>query len=298
MLCLSSISNNSEKLQLNSPQQKILSRWLGAVQLGAQGQYIQAYRILEYFFCPQTEPFVSENFSWILSSLAHSTSASHFRQCGHYQKSYHFDAQALALTTRIDFDAFSPPRWIAYLDALTGLAADSIGLHKFYRAQRILDECQKTLSRFMWKVDTSSDFFTDSLDFQENIYMFSWHRVYLRWLWVQLELALHTQSKSKDQWIQNIINHISDDNIPGISVDRHHSIELPLRWRMKSYLMLYAALGELEKPILSVSSLNDCLTILRDNGYYPLAWAACLLADDVNEAQKMRNYYALQTWLG
>jgi hypothetical protein len=90
--------------------------WARAVELGAHGRYLPAWRLLT----PLVEPFLDggEADQWV--SLAASTRASHLRQVGNGQAAAQWDALAMQ---RAPIEATHAD---AHADALVGAAADAL----------------------------------------------------------------------------------------------------------------------------------------------------------------------------
>jgi tetratricopeptide (TPR) repeat protein len=95
-------------------------RWLRAVAAGGQGRYGAALADLAALSRTADGP---------ICSLAHSTRASFLRQLGDHRRARDGDGRALALAGDDDE---------ARADALTGLAADALGIGRFALAQRLL----------------------------------------------------------------------------------------------------------------------------------------------------------------
>lgn len=90
--------------------------WARAVEVGAHGRYLPAWRILT----PLVEPFVHGGESDRWASLGASTRASHLRQIGHGAAALEWDALALRLAPG---ETVHPD---AQADALIGVAADEL----------------------------------------------------------------------------------------------------------------------------------------------------------------------------
>jgi hypothetical protein len=100
-------------------------RWLRAVAAGGQGRYGSAFSDLA--------AVIRANPSARLVSLAHSTQASFLRQLGWHDRARGWDGRALAL-------AGDDPE--AAGDALTGLAADALGVGRLTTSATLLARAQ------------------------------------------------------------------------------------------------------------------------------------------------------------
>ncbi|HEY1840393.1 MAG TPA: hypothetical protein VGG53_09250 [Mycobacterium sp.] len=123
-------------------------RWLRAVAAAGQGRYGSAYADLAILM--RAEP------SGRLASLAHSTQASFLRQLGWHSLARGWDGRALAL-------AGGDPE--AAADALTGLAADALGVGRLAAAATLLGRAEPLVAQAP-------------------------HRLAIRKAWVAAELAM------------------------------------------------------------------------------------------------------------
>lgn len=122
------------------------ARWLAAVVLGGQGHYAAAAGVLRGLLAHQRP---------LWASLAASTLASHHRQLGRHAAARRLDAQALRLAADLTarrragsgaaaaasadgLDAAG-----ARCDALTGLAADALGLGRLTASARLLAAAER-----------------------------------------------------------------------------------------------------------------------------------------------------------
>lgn len=122
------------------PASDALGSWYRAVVLGGQGRYAAARVELRKVCNHSTDP--------VLLSLAGSTAGSLLRQLGWHARAAAFDGRAAALilatdaaateTTRKRSDDDGPDRHDALCDALTGLAADALGVGRLALADRLL----------------------------------------------------------------------------------------------------------------------------------------------------------------
>ncbi len=208
--------------------------WLRAVAAGGQGRYGSARGDLETLLrCAPAGP---------LASLAHSTQGSFLRQLGWHTLARRCDGRALTL-------ADDNPA--ARADALTGLAADALGVGRFTAAAMLLSRVTAGNAA---------------------------HRVAVRRSWVAAELAmvtgagktavLHAEA-AVEMAAQPILEPF--EPVVGAVSERH---------RVKSQLVLAAALcssGDLDRA----RTVGDAaLEAAGQLGLVPLRWAlACLLGD-------------------
>lgn len=117
-------------------------RWLAAVALGAQGHYGAAAALLDGLYRDRATPGA-------VRAHAAVTRAAHLRQLGGHLPARGWDAKGLALATPFDgaersgasgqdVDLDGLGLAAARLDALVGLAADSVGLMDLGQADRLL----------------------------------------------------------------------------------------------------------------------------------------------------------------
>lgn len=198
-------------------------RWLRAVAAGGQGRYASARTDLAVLLsCASSGP---------LASLAHSTQGSFLRQLGWHDLARGFDGRALALAGD-DAEATA--------DALTGLAADALGVGRFAAAATLLDRSAEVL-------DVPA-------------------RLVVRRCWVTAELAMAVGDGA------TAVHHAQR------AVDLAHAT-VAARHRVKSDVVLAAALccaGALDRA----RTVADAALEAAGIGLVPLRWAlACLLAD-------------------
>lgn len=205
--------------------------WLRAVAAGGQGRYGSARRDLETLLrCAPAGP---------PASLAHSTQGSFLRQLGWHTAARRWDGRALALAGD-DHEARA--------DALTGLAADALGVGRFAAAAMLLSQVP-----------------ADDVA----------HRPAVRRNWVAAELAMATGAGVTAVWHAEAAAELAAEplvaTVAGAVSERH---------RIKSQVVLAAALcseGQLDRARV----VGDAA--LKATGRYgliPLRWAlACLLAD-------------------
>jgi hypothetical protein len=160
-------------------------RWLGAVVLGARGQYARAAALLE-------EVYGQLSATVAVRAHAAATRAAHLRQLGGHLAARRWDSRALAIASTASVGERVASRQArsagesecgssnddaglglagldvvaAAVDALVGLAADAIGLGELALADRLLNRAERTAREHP-----------------------SW-RPLVRWHWVRAELAL------------------------------------------------------------------------------------------------------------
>lgn len=198
-------------------------RWLRAVAAGGQGRYAAALAELAVLDRTARGP---------LRSLAHSTRASFLRQLGWHTRARGWDGRALALAGT-DFEARA--------DALTGLAADALGVGRFTAARRLLQHASDCAAEHA--------------------------RLRVRQAWVAAELAM----------VQGYAPEAVDHAYEAVASAAQFS---SARHKVKSDVVLAAALcsaGELDR---SRQVADAALQRTQDLALVPLRWAlACLLAD-------------------
>lgn len=112
--------------------------WLTAVALGGQGRYAQARAALDVVDRRTARRATVDD--CVYASLAASTRASFLRQTGWHAKAAPEDGRALAIVSGL---GRSPSADAAACDALTGLAADALGLGRLSLGWRLLAQVEK-----------------------------------------------------------------------------------------------------------------------------------------------------------
>ena len=207
----------------NTPRQQ----WLRAVAAGGQGRYGSARSDLAALL--RAAPMGH------LASLAHSAQASFLRQLGWHSLARGWDGRALAL-------AGGDPE--AAADALTGLAADALGVGRLAAAATLLRRVDPIVAEAP-------------------------HRLAVRRAWVAAELAMAGGEGA-----------IAVRNAEvAVELAAGHR-QLSVRHRAKSDVVLAAALcsaGEVDRARAVGAA---ALELTGQSGLVPLRWAvACLLVD-------------------
>lgn len=229
-----------------------VERWLRAVAFGGQGRYARARAELERLRSPAAAP--------ALASLAASTRASLLRQLGFHAVAAGHDGAALALvaTTRTgDRGRTGDDGTLlheARCDALTGLAADALGVGRLALGRRLVTRC----ADYLCKVDDADELWRQ--------------RVRLDWVRAEIALAsgdfgtatVHAQS----------------------AVDRS-AVGPSVRHRVKSAL-LFAAAASGSDPDLAVATAERVLAESREHGLLPLEWAAAMLLVGIRPSETVR----------
>jgi hypothetical protein len=196
------------------------------------------------------------------ASLAHSTHASFLRQLGWHALARGWDGRALALA-----DAATEPAATSHTeaaaDALIGLAADALGTGRFPASARLLE-----------RVETLLEGGADPSIVPG--------RLPLRLGWVAAELAM-----------------VSGD---GAGAVRHAELAADLartspsaRHRVKTDVVLAAALCSAGNTARSRSVADDALAVTGRHGLIPLRWAlACLLADIGSDAHTSEQVHSIR----
>jgi hypothetical protein len=199
--------------------------WLRAVAAAGQGRYASARSDLAAVL--RASP------SGVPASLAHSAQASFLRQLGWHNLARGWDGRALALSSG-DAEAAG--------DALTGLAADALGVGRLAAAATLLTRADSALAAAS-------------------------HRLAVRRAWVAAELAMAggdgaTAVRSAEAAVELAA--------AGESA-RHHA---------KSQVVLAAALCSAGAVDRARTVAEDALVLTGRYGLVPLRWAvACLLVD-------------------
>lgn len=216
--------------------------WLRAVAAGGQGRYGSAYRDLDAL--RRTDA------PGRLLSLAHSTRGSFLRQQGWHTSARGWDGRALAL-------AGDDPE--ARADALTGLAADALGVGRFAAAATLLA-----------RVDLAPGAVPDRLPVRRG--------------WVAAELAMASGDG------RTAVRHAEE------AVDLAEAMApASARHRVKSGVVLAAALcsaGSVERARTVADAALDATGRL---GLVPLRWAlACLLIDIESDTFSARKLHEIR----
>jgi len=207
------------------------TRWLRAVAAGGQGHYAVACTELDALLRATRDP--------VLHSLAHSTRASFIRQLGGHTAARGWDGRAAAA-------AGDDPE--ACADALTGLAADALGVGRFAASARLLDRAADAAAA-------------------------AGGRAPVRLAWVRAELAMARGDGTA------AVAHAEQ----GVRLAEDFG---SARHRVKSQVVLAAAwcaAGELDR---ARAVADAALPLTERFGLVPLRWAlACLLGDIGSDLQ-------------
>jgi len=202
-------------------------QWLRAVAAGGQGRYGSAYADLAALL--RAAP------SRRIASLAHSARASFLRQLGWHGLARRWDGRALAL-------AGGDPE--ATGDALTGLAADALGVGRLAAAATLLRRAEPSVAAAP-------------------------HRLAVRRAWVAAELAMvggegAVAVRNAELAVELAAGH------PQVST----------RHRVKGEVVLAAALCSAGASDRARAVGEAALELTAQSGLVPLRWAvACLLID-------------------
>lgn len=305
-----------------SDNMKGLDQWLAALEVAAVGNYVQASSML-FPHCPLTPCNFSHGreHSKILTSLCFSTYASWMRQLGRHDIAVSYDSQALRVlgwnpavpisTEKVlasvypcfclEVDAHACGReamWlviVAYVDALTGLVADNLGLglyeHSRYMVQRLYDLFHsETLTQWYPSIlgsavagSKENDGWLGQIRYRKETlsstseYIFSYHRLIMRWLWVSCEYSLYTGLADAQEKAQ-----LLTDSLVMCS-------HIPFRHEAKSRIIAHAA-GIPSSPTIA----GD----LEHKQLYPLLWAWHLLTGDHDHAHIVYRHFHVPRWLG
>jgi hypothetical protein len=201
--------------------------WLRAVAAGGQGRYGSAYADLDALL--RATP------SRRLASRAHSARASFLRQQGWHDSARGWDGRALGL-------AGDDPE--AAGDALTGLAADALGVGRLAASATLLARAEP--------------FVTGAP-----------HRVAVRRAWVAAELAMAGGDGSVAVRNAEVAVELAASTLDGAA-----------RHRAKSQVVLAAALCSAGALDRARAVAEAALELTGELGLIPLRWAlACLLVD-------------------
>lgn len=202
-------------------------RWLRAVAAGGQGRYGSASSDLA--------ALVRAHPSGRLASLAHSTQASFLRQLGWHDRARGFDGRALGL-------AADDPEAVG--DALTGLAADALGVGRLSTSAMLL---------------VRADPFVANAP----------HRLAVRRSWVAAELAMVSGDGAAAVRHAETAVELAAATLDGAA--RHGA---------KSRVVLAAALCSAGAVDRARSVADAAFELTGELGLVPLRWAlACLLVD-------------------
>ncbi|MGY4101439.1 hypothetical protein ACW2Q0_18075 [Nocardia sp. R16R-3T] len=216
-----------------------LDSWHRSVIFGGQGRYAAAREELRVLRAHTTDP--------MLLSLAASTQGSFLRQLGWHARAAAYDGRAAALILPTA-DAGGPDRVAAICDALTGLAADALGIGRLALATRLLRRSHDAMTQ------------ADSPH--------SW-RTLIRWHWVCAETALASGA--------------ADTAAPHAATALALAEDSPsVRHRVKSRLLVAAtaaAAGDIDRArMLADAVAEQC----HEYGLLPLRWASSMLRAGVS----------------
>ncbi|OYD69025.1 hypothetical protein BDB13_2585 [Rhodococcus sp. OK302] len=227
------------------------SWWLTAVALGGQGRYAQARAALDVVD-RRTAGQVTDH-ERTFASLAASTRASFRRQTGWHAQAALDDGRALAIVAGLDP---SPSVDAAACDALTGLAADALGVGRLPLGWRLLAECGERIGEGLWRQS-------------------------IRLEWVSAELALASGDFTR------ALRHA--DNAVELSGDCGS-----VRHKVKSDLLRCAAMTGFdanEAAQRARAVFDQCMEF----GLLPLAWASSMLIEGVSGVATTPNSSVLDT---
>jgi tetratricopeptide (TPR) repeat protein len=210
-------------------------RWLRAVALTGQGRYNEA--------AENSKPLRGPNHPVELQSAALSLDASMLRQQGDHARALELDTRSLALLPP-QSGSESPELALARCDAVTGIAADHLGLGSCETAQAALADVAALVD-------------------QAAAAGFGW-RARIRWHWVTAETAMA----------------IGDFDGALIAARNNHDLARPcpsLRHRVKSQLVLAAAQFLAQGAGSAQACANTVFHEAKIGGLAPLAWAAAML---------------------
>jgi hypothetical protein len=206
-------------------------QWLRAVAAGGQGRYGSAYADLAALL--RAAP------SGRIASLAHSARASFLRQLGWHGLARSWDGRALAL-------AGGDPE--ATGDALTGLAADALGVGRLAAAATLLRRADPSVAAAP-------------------------HRLAVRRAWVAAELAMVAGEGAVAVRNAELAVELA------LELDTGHP-QVSVRHRVKCEVVLAAALCSAGAPDRARAVGEAALELTGQWGLVPLRWAvACLLVD-------------------
>ncbi|OAK50976.1 hypothetical protein [Rhodococcoides kyotonense] len=192
-----------------------------------------------------------------LASLASSTRASWLRQVGRHADAARHDGSALA-RVGLPREPSSLLVLEARCDALTGLAADALGSGGFARAAMLLARSRQVLG------DAESD---------------GLWRCRLRELWVSAELAMMSGDGPA------AVRHAYDARDRASDTDS-------LRHRVKTDLIVAAALSSAGEVRTAVDGARAVLEACSEHGLVPLAWASAMLLCGLGEVTPAQSIVA------
>lgn len=210
-------------------------RWYRAVAAGGQGRYSAGVAQLDSLS-------TSESLSEVLRSSIASTRASWLRQVGSHEVAARFDGIAVASVGL--GEAQDPSVLEAQCDALTGLAADRLGVGRFAESDSLLTRCESILDR---------DERAPQL----------W-RCRLRARWVRAELAMMSGEGASAVRYALDARELATDIVS-------------LRHRIKTDLVLgaaYCSIGDVDR---GRDAAYEVLDACAEAGLVPLRWAAAML---------------------
>jgi len=202
----------------------LYARWLRGVALGACGRYGEALEGLEPITADAPE-----------YSMARSLRGSLLRQIGCHDLALIADREAMA-------SAATPG---AAIEAMTGLAADAVGLEDVPAATQSLSQARDLLDR------VASDPHTVAV----------WWRHHVRLAWVECEVAL-LESRYSDAVAHATL---ALDAAEGATAPRHVA---------KSLLFLAVSEIQLGQPESAIPRLRRCLMLSTSMGFLAVAWPA------------------------
>ncbi|GAA1455834.1 hypothetical protein [Williamsia maris] len=210
--------------------------WMRAVAAGARGHYAAASAELDHLCASTTGRTVR--------SLASSTRASHLRQAGRHAAARRYDGEALWWSAGGVADTMTRA---ATLDALIGLAADSLGTAHFDLADRLLARCAGPLAL----VDDDEGWIWSG-------------RLRLRHLWVRTESALYRGDAHRARETM---------------ADREELLRAcpSVRHRIKTELIAAATSAATGDTGEATRAATDCAEAARTHDQLPLEWAATAL---------------------
>lgn len=227
--------------------------WLRAVALGGQGRYAAARAELTRVLRRPLDP--------VSSSLAASTTGSLLRQLGWHAAASGWDGRAAALVlpglvaADPESGAVMPDRVDAACDALTGLAADALGLGRLDLAARLLERA--------WAL----------LGDDESVRV----RARIRLCWVRAETALAGGDAVRA--------------LPHAEAGLRLADTTPsVRHRIKSALLVAAATaaaGDLDRAAELAAATGERAA---EHGLLPLRWASAMLGSGVAATPEGRTY--------
>lgn len=217
--------------------------WARAVELGARGRAAAARALLD-------ELIRDARSAAAVRSLALATRASLTRQAGHHAVARGDDGTAV----RIAFaEAPGASVWVraARVDALVGLAADSLGIGDFGASSRLLQRAGR---------EVDADLAADGVDGSAAAGWVCDGRPRLRLAWVRAELALYSSDPQSGEYAARAVE---------------LAVGAPsLRHRVKTDLIAAAssaAVGEIDEAAREAERI---VATCREEGLLPLEWAA------------------------